>query len=89
MIWKKFRSNICVINYEALQRNIIQEITKCVAFLGFQIDEKLQNCIVQNQTGFHKRSSRSYGEIGLILSFIDGSDYQLYQNIVNEIYKFQ
>ena len=87
MIFEKFRANICVINYEALQQNLVQELTKCVSFLGFKIDEKLQKCILQHQTGSHKRSNRPHGEIGIILSFIENHDYQMYQNVLNEIYK--
>eukprot|EP00093_Oithona_nana_P005622 05622.XXX_290439_289796_1 [CDS] Oithona nana genome sequencing. len=51
--------NICVINYEDLRENVLEELQKCTQFLGFDIQNHiLQNCILQNQTGHHKRTAR-------------------------------
>ena len=63
--------NICVINYEDLRENVLEELQKCTQFLGFDIQNHiLQNCILQNQTGHHKRTARPFGETQLILSFL-------------------
>ena len=67
----EFKSDqACVIFYEELQENVIKSLKPCVNFLGFEINETLEKCILKHQEGNFKRRQRNNNEVEKILSYI-------------------
>ena len=78
--------NICVLNYDRLKQNVMEELDKCARFLGFDVDfPSLQNCVAHHQKGSHRRKPRSIGETEMILSFVSRKNRRNSQKVYDEI----
>ena len=59
----KINAKFCLVNYDKLKTNVIEEIRPAVNFLGFEINEELEKCILTNQEGTNHRPEKSKDEI--------------------------
>ena len=55
----KVNSKFCLVNYDKLKTNVIEELRPVVNFLGFDIDKELDKCILMNQEGANHRPEKS------------------------------
>ena len=81
----KLNSKFCLVNYDTLKTNVIEELTPMVNFLGFEINKKLAKCILINQEGAHHRPEKSKDEINRILSFIPPDDLKRYSQMKEDV----
>ena len=81
----KLNSKFCLVNYDTLKTNVIEELTPMVNFLGFEINKKLAKCILINQEGAHHRQEKSNDEINRILAFIPPDDLKRYSKMKEDV----
>ena len=61
------KDQLCIIFYEELLLNIVEAITPCLKFLGFnKIPNKIAKCLISNQEGQFHRPQRPLVEIEII-----------------------
>ena len=79
----------CVISYEDLKEDVIKTIKPCVEFLGFQINQELEKCILKHKNGYHIRKTKglSLEERTKLLSQIPEEDMQKYVKRKETIFK--
>ena len=53
-----YQDKICVINFNELEKNLLENLEPCVEYLGFRLSSALKKCILKNQEGFHRRAKR-------------------------------
>ena len=66
----QIKAKFCLINFEEMKVNIMQELRPAVRFLGFHINEDLEKCILKHQEGEFHRPEKSKDEIDKIVSLI-------------------
>ena len=81
----KINSKFCLVNYDKLKTNVIEELTPVVNFLGFDINEELARCILINQEGAMHRPKKSKDEINRILSLIPPNDFKRYSKMKEDV----
>ena len=81
----KINAKFCLVNYDKLKTNVIEEVRPAVNFLGFEINEELEKCILTNQEGTNHRPEKSKDEINKILSFIPPDDLKKYSKIKEDV----
>ena len=81
----KINAKFCLVNYDKLKTNVIEEVRPAVNFLGFEINEELEKCILTNQEGTNHRPEKSKDEINRILSFIPPDDLERYSKIKEDV----
>jgi ADP-dependent phosphofructokinase/glucokinase len=81
----QINSKFCLVNYEKLKTNVIEELMPMVNFLGFDINEELAKCILINQEGANHRPEKSKDEINRILSFIPPDDLKRYSEMKEDV----
>ena len=81
----KINAKFCLVNYDKLKTNLIEELRSAVNFLGFEINEELEKCILTNQEGTNHRPEKSKDEINRILSFIPPDDLKKYSKIKEDV----
>ena len=88
-ILKSFEArNICVMIYERLNENVLEELEKCARFLGFDIhNPSLRSCILTNHVGRYQRKARPVGETQLIRSFLSEKTREKSEEIYQSVMK--
>ena len=81
----KINSKFCLVNYDKLKTNIIEELRPVINFLGFDINEELARCILINQEGAMHRPGKSKDEINRILSLIPPNDFKRYSKMKKDV----
>ena len=81
----KINSKFCLVNYDKLKTNVIEELRPVVNFLGFEINEELARCILINQEGAMHRPEKSKDEINRILSLIPPNDFKRYSKMKEDV----
>ena len=81
----KINSKFCLVNYDKLKTNVIEELRPVVNFLGFDINEELAKCILINQEGATHRPKKSKDEINKIISLISPNDLKRYSKIKEDV----
>ena len=81
----KVNSKFCLVNYDKLKTNVIEELTPVINFLGFDINEELAKCILMNQEGADHRPEKSKDEINEILSLIPPNDLKVYSKMKEDV----
>jgi len=81
----KINAKFCLVNYDKLKTNVIEEVRPVVNFLGFKINEELEKCILTNQEGTNHRPEKSKDEINRILSSIPPDDLKKYSKIKEDV----
>ena len=81
----KINAKFCLVNYDKLKTNVIEEVRPAVNFLGFEINQELEKCILTNQEGTNHRPEKSEDEINRILSFIPLDDMKKYSKIKENV----
>ena len=81
----KLNSKFCLVNYDKLKTNVIEELMPMVNFLGFDINEELAKCILINQEGANHRPEKSKDEINRILSLIPPNDLKRYSKMKEDV----
>ena len=81
----KINSKFCLVNYDKLKTNVIEELRPLVNFLGFDINEELAKCILINQEGAMHRPEKSKDEINRILSLIPTKDFKRYSKMKEDV----
>ena len=72
-------------NFDKMKVNLMEELRPAVKFLGYDINEKLQECILKNQEGYHHRPEKSKNETDKIMSFISPSELEEILKTKNEV----
>ena len=92
--WKNWYEKIlqidakfCLLTYEKLKINIIEELKPAVQFLGYEINAELEQCILKNQEGDFHRPEKSKDEINKILSFIPPGDLETYFKMKEDVFQ--
>ena len=77
MKWRKFhdlmirrysKDRTCILRYENLVLDVIHEILPCLEFLGFGLDPKQVECILEKQEGeYHRPNNMSQPELNEIV----------------------
>lgn len=97
--WKEFYEQaatfgfekVCVLVYENLLENAVQELKPCVEFLGYHIDAHLAQCISQEQEGSYHRPPMSDQDLEVIftqpfteyeLNYYNKTQHQVMQNLL-------
>jgi len=83
----KINSKFCLVNYDKLKTNVIEELRPVVNFLGFDINEELARCILINQEGANHRPEKSKDEINRIISLIPPNDTKRYSKMKEDVLK--
>ena len=78
-------AKFCLLNYDEMKTNLIEELRPAVQFLGYEIDEELEQCILNNQKGDFHRPQKSKDEINQILSFIPSGDLETYYKMKEDV----
>ena len=81
----KLDAKYCFLNYEELKINLIKELRPVVNFLGFEINEELEKCIVENKEGDYHRPEKSKEEIEKLLSNISMEDLENYSKMKEDV----
>ena len=81
----KINAKFCLVNYDKLKINVIEELRPVVNFLGFDINEELARCILINQEGANHRPEKSKDEINRIISLIPPNDIKRYSKMKEEV----
>ena len=81
----KINSKFCLVNYDKLKTNVIEELRPVVNFLGFDINEELARCILINQEGAMHRPKKSKDEINRIISLIPPNDTKRYSKMKEDV----
>ena len=81
----KVNSKFCLVNYDKLKTNVIEELRPVINFLGFDIDKELAKCILMNQEGADHRPEKSKDEINEILSLIPPNDLKVYSKMKEDV----
>ena len=78
MKWRKFhdlmirrysKDKTCILRYENLVLDVIHEILPCLEFLGFGLDPKQVECILEKREGkYHRTNNMSQTELNEIFS---------------------
>ena len=78
MKWRKFhdlmirrysKDRTCILRYENLVLDVIHEILPCLEFLGFGLDPKQVECILEKREGeYHRQNNMSQPELNEIVS---------------------
>lgn len=73
---------LCILQYEKLVEDVINELRPCVEFLGFHIDDHLAKCIRKDGEGKFHRKPMAANELRMIFShsFTD-DDLKHYQEL--------
>ena len=59
MIRRYSKDKTCILRYENLVLDVIHEILPCLEFLGFGLDPKQVECILEKQEGeYHRRPNK-------------------------------
>ena len=92
--WKTWHEKIlqidakfCLLTYDKLKMNIIEELRPVVKFLGYEINEELEQCILKNQEGDFHRPEKSKDEINKILSLIPPGDLETYFKMKDDVFQ--
>ena len=92
--WKKWYEKLlqidakfCLLNYEKLKMNIMDELKPVVRFLGYEINAELEQCILKNQEGEFHRQEKSKDEISKILSFIPPGELETYSKMKEDVFQ--
>ena len=72
----KIDAKFCFVNYEQMKIDVMKTIKPVVQFLGYDINEELEQCILRNQEGDFHRPEKSKEEIDKILSRIPKEDME-------------
>ena len=81
----KINAKFCLVNYDKLKTNVIEEVRPAVNFLGFEINEELARCILINQEGANHRPEKSKDEINRIISLIPPNDIKRYSKMKKDV----
>ena len=81
------RAKFCLISYDELKINTIDNLRPAVKFLGFEINNDLEQCILKNQEGNYHRPEKSNEEIEKILSLIPPGELNSYYKMKKEVFK--
>ena len=78
-------NDIHIVEYSELKSDLIGQITKIVNFLGLPMTNYIEECILKNQDGFHKRLKKFLWKDYLIkIGKIDQDVIQLSKKTYNE-----
>ena len=78
-------NDIHIVEYSELKSDLIGQITKIVNFLGLPITNYIEECILKNQDGFHKRPKKiSWQDYLIKMGKIDQDVVQLSKDTYNE-----
>ena len=80
-------AKFCLINYDEIKINTIENLKPAVKFLGFEINNELEQCILKNQEGIYHRPEKTKEEIDKILSFIPPGELDSYYKMKKDIFK--
>ena len=72
----KIDAKFCFVNYEQMKIDVMKQLKPVVQFLGYDINEELEQCILRNQEGDFHRPEKSNEEIDKILSRIPKEDME-------------
>ena len=81
----QIKAKFCLINYDKMKKNVIEELKPAVQFLGYDINNELETCILKNQEGEYHRPEKSKEEINKILSSIPPGELNSYYKIKDDI----
>ena len=78
-------NDIHIVEYSELKSDLIGQITKIVNFLGLPMTNYIEECILKNQDGYHKRLKKNSWKDYLIkIGKIDQDVIQLSMKTYNE-----
>ena len=72
-------------NFDEMKVNLMKELRSAVKFLGYDINEKLEECILKNQEGTFHRPEKSKDEINKIMSLIPPGELEEIFKTKNEV----
>ena len=78
-------AEFCLINYDEMKVNLIKELNKVANFLGYEINEELEQCILKNQEGKFHRPENSKDEIKKIMSTIPPGELETYLKMEKDV----
>ena len=78
-------AEFCLINYDEMKVNLIKELNKVGNFLGYEINEELEQCILKNQEGKFRRPEKSKDEIKKIMSTIPPGELETYFKMKKDV----
>ena len=72
----KVDAKFCLINYEEMKIDLMKQLKPVIRFIGYDINKKLEQCILKNQEGDSHRPEKSKEEIDKIISLIPKEDLE-------------
>ena len=81
----QIKAKFCIINYDEMKKNVIEELKPAVQFLGYDINKDLETCILKNQEGEYHRPEKSKDEINQIFSLIPPGELETYLKMKDEV----
>ena len=81
-------TKFCTMNLDEMKINgVMQELKPAVKFLGYEINNELEQCILKNQEGDFHRPEKSKDEINKILSLIPPGDLETYFKMKEDVFQ--
>ena len=83
----QINAKFCLISYDEMKINSMEKLRPVVKFLGFEINNELEQCIMKNGEGNYHRPEKSMEEIDKILSLIPPGELDLYFRMKKDVFK--
>ena len=81
----KVDAKFCLINYEEMKIDLMKQLKPVIRFIGYDINKKLEQCILKNQEGDFHRPEKSQNELNKILSLVPPGDLENYLKMKEDV----
>ena len=88
-ILEEFSQNIHIVQFENLEHNLVEEMSKLLKFIGHDMTNEIKTCILADSNHAYKRKARPKEEIEMIYSLFSNEELKktdnLYLNYLNKL----